>query len=484
MTNSRKRLLIMLGAVVIMGGLLALLLLGGGDNHDHEHDHISSTDAPVSDENELLIYRDSSEMERMVLTNSSGTFTMQRGTDGKLFIKELAGMPQNSDFIEMVWYTPISLGYTDSIRLPADSINLADYGLAPPAATVKAYFTDGTQALISIGSAVLNSEDTYYFTLEGDNTVYATQFDSALFLDSRYWLSDNIFSAEYDEEEAVISKISIKLAEMKKPIVITPHTPKDKGDPYYSYDYVITSPELCAADNYFMSEFIYELSWLTAYDTVAVNPDEKTLAQYGLNKPYAVLDIVRNGKKHTLSLAYYDYSNVFATVDDLPIIYQIDTDSNPALGSLSYQTIRSADVHVRYFDAIESITVKYGKTAHNFRLERTRMNGESELYEYHAFSGKQELDLSSYKSLLEIFNLCAAAGYSDKEPEGDPALTVVIDYFDSFDRGSDTITYTETDTRRYLCRINGEGSAVVTSMWLDKFISSAEALAAGESVAP
>lgn len=483
MTNSRKRLLIMLGAVALMGGLLALLLLGGGDDHDHEHDHLSASDAPIADENDLLIYRDSDEMERMVLTNSSGVYTMQRDAEGELLIKELAGMPQNTDFIEMIWYTPISLGYTDTIKLPADSVNLADYGLAPPAATIRAFFTDGTEAFISIGSAVLNSEDTYYFTLEGDNTIYATQFDAALFLDSKYWLSDNMFSSNYDED-AVISKISIQLAETKQPLVIVPHTPADKSDPFYSYDYIMTSPELCAADNYFMSELIYELSWLTAYDTVTVNPDEETLASYGLDKPYAVLNVVRNGENHTLRLAYFDYRTLYATVDDIPVIYQIDTDSNPALGTLSYQSIRSVDVHVRYFDAIESITVKHGKTAYVFRTERSRLNGSSELYEYHSFCGKNELNLSSYKAFLEVFNLSSAAGYSSKKPDGDPALTVIIDYFDSFGRESETITYTEVDTRRYLCRINGEGSAVVTSMWLDKFIASAEALAAGENVTP
>lgn len=484
MTNSKKRLLIMLGAVVLMGGLLALLLLGG-DDHDHDHGHISSSDADtaVDDMNDMLIYRDADEMERMVLTNSSGVYTMERDAAGKLTIKELAGMPQNTDFIEMVWYTPISLGYTDSISMPADSVNLADYGLASPAATVRAYFTDGTEAFISIGNAVINSENSYYFMLEGDNTIYATQFDAALFLDSKYWLSNNMFTSEYDED-VVISRIEMQLAELKTPLVIVPHTPKNKSDPYYNYDYVITSPELCAADNYFMSELIYELSWLTAYEAVAVNPDAETLASYGLDKPYAVLNIVRNGEKRTLRLAYHDYSTLYATVDDVPVIYQIDADSSGALSTLSYRSIRSADVHVRYFDAIESISIKYGKAMHVFRLERTPLNGSSELYEYHAYSGKSELNLSNYKALLEVFNLAAAADYTQKDIDGKPDLTVTIDYFDGLGIESETITYTEVDTRRYLCRINGEGSAVVTSMWLDKFIASAEKLTAGETVIP
>ena len=230
-----------------------------------------------------------------------------------------------------------------------------------------------------------------------------------------------------------------------------------------------------------MTLLVDELSWLSAYEAEVVSPTAEDITQYGLDKPYLTVSVTRNGESHRAVLARYDYDCIYALVDEIPVIYRIDAESYPTLAALSMQTLRSTNVHTRYFDAIESFTVETAGESYTFSVERTPLKDELELYEYSAFCGDTELRLSSYKALLEIFNGAAAFDYSDGA-QGEPVLTVRIKYFDSFGVPDEVITYTESGTRRYQCRINGTGTANVTSMWLDKFVSSAKALAAGEEL--
>ena len=482
MTKNTKRLLIMLCAVLLMGGLLALLSLPDSDDQlvtDDDTDHTA-----VSDENELLIDRSTLDLTKLVMVNSNGTFTAEADDNGDLYIAELAGIPLNTDFIEVAWYCAVSIGYSNEISLPDDgSVTLADYGLEPPQAYFTTTYADGTGNTLYIGNEVTADSDSYYFQIDNDPSIYVTTLDFSYFQGEKYWISDDMFGTAY-EGDVDITRISIELPQDGDKMVIVPNTAADKSDPCYGYDYILTTPETCAADDYFMSTLIDELSWLTAYEAVEAYPTADELAAYGLDSPYARLEIVRNGTSYRLDLARYDYDTLYATVDDIPVIWQIDAASNEALASLSMRTVRSADVHIRYFDAIESMTVIFDGNEYVFRTERIAMNDTSELYEYYSYYGDTSLSLSNFKAMLEIFNHAAASEYTDGNASGEPYLTIIIDYFDTYDRDTETITYTENGTRRYLCQINGIGTANVTTMWISKFITSIQTLAAGETVIP
>ncbi len=471
----------MLCAVLVMGGILALLNLTGNDSHISADD---VTDTPVSDQNDLLVNRSTFDLTRLVMENVNGTFTVEPDSEGTLFIAELDGIPVNTDFLEVAWYAAVSLGFSNEIPLPDDgSLTLADFGLEPPQAVFTTTYADGTGNTVRIGNAISPDSDSYYFQLDSDPAIYVTTFDFSFFQGERYWISDDLFKTSY-EGDAEISRIAIDLPQDGEKLVIIPHDPSDKSDPWYSYDYILTSPETCAADDYFMSTLIDELSWLTAYEALVPYPSDDDLAAYGLDEPYAVLRVTRNGTEHKLTLARHDYDTLYALVDGIPVIYQIDAASNEAIASLSLRTVRSSDVHVRYFDAIESFTVITGDEKYVFRTERVAMNDSSELYEYKSYCGSIPVSLSNFKAMLEIFNHAAASEYTSGKSDSEPYFTVIIDYFDTFGHSSETITYTENGARSYLCQINGSGSANVTAMWAEKFLTAARALAAGETVTP
>jgi len=473
----------MLGAVVLMGVVLILLMLPGDSSNlitDEDVASLGTEDAG----NDILVERSTIDLTRLVMNNSSGTFTVSPGSDNTLQIAELAGIPLNTDFLEAVWYYSTTISYSHCITPPADgSISLADFGLDAPQATFTTLYADGTGNEVRIGSEIGSESDTYYFQIDSDPNIYVTELDLAFFLGEKYWISDDLFGTSY-EGDAVITKIGINLLQDGDRMVIVPHSSSDKSDPFCGYNYIFTAPEKCAADNYAMSNLVDELLWLTAYEAIVAYPTAADLAAYGLDAPYAILDVVRSGEQHSLRIAKYDYNTLYAMVDDVPVIYQLDTSTNEILAALSMKSLRSSDVHIRYFDAIESFTVSFGGKEYVFRTERIPLNGDSELYEYYSYYGSTPLSLSNFKAMLEVFNHAAASEYTSSSNSSDPYLTIVIRYFDSFGRADETITYTPNGTRRYLCRINGVGSANVTEMWMDKFTASVLTLAAGETVIP
>lgn len=483
MTDTTKRIIIMLCAVLLMGGALLLLTL---PEDETIVDTGSDYSEDVGDENELLIDRSTLDLTEVVLTNSYGTFTIREDDEGELYINELSDIPLNTYFLEVLWYDVTSIGFSYSFMLTEhSSATLADYGLEPAQATFTSRYADGTGNTMRIGYAAGSDSDSdsYYFQLDDDPYVYITTLDYSFFLGDNYWISDDMFGSSY-EGDADITRIAIDLVQEGKNVVIEPNSATDKSSPCYDYDYVLTSPELCAADDYFMTTLIDELSWLTAYEAVKSHPTQDDLAGYGLDAPYAILDVTRNGSVHHLTLSRYDYNTLYATVNDIPVIWQIDASSNEALASLSFSSLRSTDVHICYYDAIESFTVIYGGNEYVFRTERTAVNDSDTLYEYSSYYGDQHLALSDIKAMLEVFNSAASSDYTDSVSDDEPYMTVIIDYFDSYENSRDMITYTENGTRRYLCRINGVGTANVTAMWIEKFISSVEALASGKTVTP
>ena len=96
MTASKKKLLIMLAAVAAAALLLFLLTrdwssCSCGDKQETAHSHADNI-AASTDEDTLLIDRQSDDLESMVLTNKHGVYHISRGENGELDIADEHGI--------------------------------------------------------------------------------------------------------------------------------------------------------------------------------------------------------------------------------------------------------------------------------------------------------------------------------------------------------------------------------------------------------
>ncbi len=430
-----------------------------------------------NDSSELLIDKD--ELKTLRLISNQGDFLIRRGEDGKLTIDSLAPLKVESDFLEVVWYNALAFGY--SYTLHADEgTNLADFGLDPAVLTIECQYADGSSCRVFVGKQVVGSPNIYYFRLEGREEIFLNEFDAAYFLGESYWLSDDIFGD--DVEDVTIGTIKLSGSAFPVEQTITVNSITDKSSPYYGYDRVFSAPFGGGADNYLTTLLTDELTELVADEAVCAFPSNEDIARYGLDRPYVIINHQRNGQWKTLRVARVDASTLYAKADGVECIFQLSADTFETIGSLSPDYLRTPEVHVRYFDSVETIRIQAENVDLTFRLERTPIPTNTSLYEYRAFYGDTQLVLNNYKYLLEAFNRAAAVNYGGEKESDTPAMTVTITFFEEFERDMEVIRYYPAGTRRYLAQIDGSGDTVVGQMWMDKLLESAKALAAGEEV--
>lgn len=443
-----------------------------------DSDH-SSIHLHYNEEGERLVEGDDIESVRLI--SSEGDFFIYRGSDGELTIQHLDDLLLETDFLELLWYNCHYFGY--SYRIHSDDVlNLADYGLDPAALTVECTYTDGTFCRLFVGNETAGNSEIYYFRMEGRDDVYLNLFDISFFQGEQYWLSDDIFGD--DADDVTIGTMKLSGSAFDKEVVVSPNDAADKTSPYYGSKYVITSPFSCMADDYLITLLTNELTELVADEAVCAHPTADDLARYGLDKPYLVLTHQRNGREHVLRVAKADASTLYAKADGVDCIYELSADVFQVLALLTPDFLRAPEIHVRYFDTIESIRIQSDDCDYTFRLERTPIATDNTLYEYRAFFGDTGLTLNYYKNLLEVFNSAASVSYGGKRESDTPAATVTIRFFDGFERSEEVIRYYPAGTRRYLVQIDSRSDALVSQMWLDKLLESAELLSRNEAVTP
>jgi len=477
------------GILLLAGALIALSCEDCGSEPVPSFSDVSAGDISSSDEGGIHLHHNDSgellaggeELKYVRLISDKGNYLVTRGSDGTLTIDRLSDMLLETDFLDIMWYNALSFGYSYSIHAD-ESLKLSDFGLDPAALTIECEYTDGTFCRLFVGDEVSGSPGIYYFRMEGREDIFLNEFDAAFFQGDSYWVGDDIFGD--DTDDVTIGRIRLSGSAFDRPITLERHNAGDKSDPFYDCNYIITSPYRGMADNYMTTLLTDELTELVADEAVCVHPSDSQIVQYGLDDPYAVITHQRDGTERILRVARADASTLYAMADGVDCIFMLDADSFEMISALSPESLRSSEVHVRYFDAVESMRIQAKGTDLTFTLRRTPLETDNTLFEYRAYYGDTQLGLNNYKNLLEIFNSAAVVSYDGQRESDTVTLKVTITYFDGLERKEEVIRYYPAGTRRHLAVIDGESSVVVGQMWIDKFLESAWALSRNEDVTP
>lgn len=492
--NLKTIIVIVTGIVLMVIALVALSCDSCGDDASLQtsgSDAVSSSDSGIVSElsgvhlhynesGELLM--DGGELESLRLISDKGDYFISYDGNGELTIDSLSGLLLETTFLDMAWYNAHSFGYSYSIHAEEGGINLADFGLDPAVLTVECKYADGRSCRLFVGNEVTGSPSIYYFQFEGRDEVFLNEFDLSFFQGDTYWLSDDIFGD--DAEEVNIGTIKLSGAAFDDEAVLEPHSASDKSDPYYGSKYIFTEPFRCSADNYLVTLLTDELTELVADEAVCAFPTKEELTAYGLYDPDIIIAHQRNGAEHVLRVSKHDASTLYAKADGVDCVFQLSADSFSMIAALTTDLLRAPEVHVRYFDAIESIRVQSGDEDYLFRMERTPLATDETLYEYRAYFGDTKLTLNYYKYLLEVFNSATSVSYGSQRESDTPVLTITINYYDELDRDSEVIRYYPAGTRRYLLDMDGDTGIIVGQMWLDKMLESARLLSENKEITP
>ncbi len=492
--RDKKRILILLLCLCVVLGFTVFMLLRHQDETSEgifeesaaEHEHEIDPSFVENTTGELLIDKESADIDTLVLSNANGTFTIKRDSvTASLYIEEIdRDIPISDDFIEYVWYYGYCLGYNYKIISTTDSpVVYSDFGLDSPAASFSVSYKDGSAISFDVGNSLVTSDDIHYISFNGyDNTVFITEMSLAAFQGESYFIDTDFFGVSSEEDDIRIGTVKISGSAIPDKIVIEPYSSDDRSDQSYGHSHILTSPVKAAVNDTNATALVNELIYLAADSAVVSSPDKKTLAEYGLDKPTLVFTFERNGKQQVLSIGKTDRTTYcYAMLKGLDVIYNIDPAQAEAILSSSLSFYRSGELRRYSMQAVESVTVSFLDETHEFSVTRSALS-EDDYYEYHAFSGNLELNLDYYRDFLSVLSSAYAVNWDNKAASDSAYLTVTVDYFDSFDRDDDVLEFYEADYGRYVCSINGKKTANVSSIYLVSVIDASRRLSENKKI--
>ncbi|MBQ9268323.1 MAG: DUF4340 domain-containing protein [Oscillospiraceae bacterium] len=167
-----------------------------------------------------------------------------------------------------------------------DAKDLAVYGLDKPTATIKTYFTDGSEVDIIIGSQAPVDENYYCMTSES-NTVYTigSYVDSLLVRRPIEYRDITLFPA-YTEDDVYDNINWVKLTERNGDCLEVLMDPEQSNE--YNTEgsrYVMLQPYQVSGNDTTIQNYILDVVSTLTLGTIIEDISEDQLANYGLNNP-------------------------------------------------------------------------------------------------------------------------------------------------------------------------------------------------------
>ena len=461
MKKTTRNLIIVAVCVAALGGTAAALSFSNGG---------SSSSSSSSSSNIELVSKKSQDIASMQVENKKGSYTLvpvsnklsasssgsSSGTaDVTYTVKELSGVPVNTSETGSVIKNGFSLAATRNLGTVS---SLGDYGLDDPQATVKVTFKDGSTFNYKIGSTTATDTSAYYMCGLDSNAVYIVSIDSGLLEDAKYFVNKEILSISSSEGNNDFTSIKLSGTNYPQAVQIA-----KKGN-YLR----ITAPQAYEMDYSNSSSLESQLAGLTASSVEAVNPDAKTLASYGLDKPCAVCEFTVNKGSYKISAGKKDGS-YYVMLDGSNVVYGVSQDSVSAWADSGLFGLREKIILTELTSDVKSVTVTSGSTVDVLNITRkektsskSSSSGSTPEYTY-TVTGNNGKKLNYDSGFTSFYNKVSATEIledASEKPSGSPALTLEYTYFDSSNK--DKVEFYDTGDRRYTVVLNGNVFGKVT----------------------
>ncbi len=326
-----------------------------------------------------------------------------------------------------------------ALRNFGENTKNTDYGFDTPFAVLTVKMTDNTQKVVTFGNESPDKSGRYA-TLSGNSSVFLVENSVANIFsqDPQNFISLNLFGVYTDEEAMSVKQIVLGGSCREQEITVQ----NDKSE-YSARIFKISEPVKSFANDENVAQFCTMLTLTYSAEAIEVlNPDEKTLAEYGFDNPYSTVKFVFEGKEEKIVFGKEAKDGkLYAMVNDIPAIYRLNAEDYSFIG---YQlpSLRDTALFSCIIKYVDSISVTADGKTNLFKAdgESVTLNGKSSDYrEYKDY----------YSTFLQSLSKSHNEGCSDK---AEKLCEVKITF--NYDRTPESfVYYKEKDS--YFVSVNG-----------------------------
>ena len=380
-----------------------------------------------------------------------------------------------------------------------------EYGFLSPYANLTVTLTDNTEYKVTVGD-ISPDKSGRYIMLDGEGEIdelegYAYLIDSSVIncVGNALESCVNIISAPafvssgdedpYFEEGALTSFDHIYIdgrLHKKRIKIICP------SDDLSLLSYMIEEPDDQAANDESVNSILTLTSGVYNSGAYVLNYKSSDLKKYGLDNPYVTYNIkagqnllnVKIGDKY--EDGYYAYTVSYSvdggkTMISNNIIYKLDSYDNEFI-EMTSKDIYFEKLFIEYVKYVDSLTVTIDGKATKFTLNHDETNPATFTVTTNEGREIDEDEFCYYYTRLLYLSALENADDS-YVPKGNSVITFKLTYTTEGKEADEISIYPyEKNVRRYIFRLNGKGTALVSSTLVDDLVDCLTPLKNGEKI--
>lgn len=416
-------------------------------------------------------------LTKIEISNTTGSFVIEKDENGSLGIEEYTPYPQNNANYLLLQNGLSSFISSAKIEGTKD---LDVYGLKNPSAKAKVYFSTGLEYTLYIGNeATYAAEKSRYVKIEGDDNVYVmiSEVAEIITCPKHDFLSLVVTNIDYQNMVETFSKIEISGKDTPS-ISIVPGT--------YTYDGVTYVDELKI--DYPYDIFVSSEKSTTVFSTVlnihasgieVLGYKNADLSKYGFSDPTTICRLsLKDGTKTTIYLGNKSEEGYYYLLtDQYPIIYRVDSHYAEVLKNLSPSSIMSEFVTLPPIGLVKQMKIEFEGKKYIYDISSDPSDAQYLEVKLNSEAVSAEDFRAFYAEALRYY----VTDITDI-PKGDRYLKIEYVYKDS-SKGSDVMEFYDIGEYKYAVVKNSAAAYITQRGYVQNITNTFKKLLAGETIA-
>lgn len=431
--------------LLLVAGYIAISVIPGQIEQKNQEELAAETgDIPIMTTSVEYV-------QSVTVTNSGGTYTLEKDDEGIWGIKEYPNMDFETIMIESAVIEYSTLYALEEVEMPAE---LSDYGFDAPRAQTKILLKDGNTREFVLGSSVAGGTGDFFMDAVNNKAYVVSRYMvGGMERTVTDYRKTKLASIMYTE----IIKLDVTNSNGRMVMELLPST--------YTSELVMkmTYPKNMDLDETLCDSVLQTIQDITVYEYIEDNPSD--LSKYGLKNPALTVTMETTGASYTLKFGNKTADGtVYAMLDGTDYVFTHNANLYNACVNLTPYSMMNKFVNVVNISDVDSITIEGKGKKHILKISA----GDS-----FSIDGKVANSDSFRKTYQSIIGI-KGSGLAENNVSSPAEYTIEFVYKNG---ESTKYVYAAYDEQNYYVEANGERSFITLKKGLDDMMTVVEQLA-------